>query len=191
MRKLFFSIGLVLIGFALFAQSMDCPSTLKSRKATPPYAINVYSKSMQCSTDKNYEYDVILNPGKEYRITFYASSIFNNRMSFQIIDTKTGMKLMDLPGETQENLKGESVLREYYDYKNEKMVYPCFDFCPEEILNLKIAINIPEYKYKVKTVTGDPDFGTEDKFEEIIEKRKGCVTIFIQEMASDEIGYEK
>jgi hypothetical protein len=188
MRKLILSIGIMLIGLALHAQSMDCPSTLALRKASPPYAYNELSKSLQCTTGKKYEYELSLKPGKEYRISFYASSNLGNRMQFQIIDTKTAKKLMDLPGTTAENKKGECALVEYFDYATEKLVHPYFDFVPTETLNLKINIDLPEYTYKLKISDGDPNLGTEDKYEEITEVRKGCVTVFIQDIISEELG---
>ena len=187
MKKLFVLISLLFISLVSYSQTIDCASTLSYRNATPPYKLSNLSKSLQCSTDKKYEYDIALKPGKEYQISFYASATFNNRMSFQILDTKTGVKLLDLPGQTQDSKKGECVLKEYYDLSSEKLVHPYFEFIPVETINLKIIINIPEYKYKLKVSDADPDLGTEEKYEEITEKRKGCVTIFIQDMVSEEV----
>lgn len=188
MKKLIVLLSLLFGSVSTYSQPIDCPSTLSFRKASPPYTYNELSKSMQCSTDKKYEYDISLKAGKEYQISFFASATFNNRMFFKIIDTNTGQKLLDLPGQTEENKKGECVLKEYYDFSSEKLVYPYFNFEPKETLNVKIIIDIPEYKYKLKIADADPDLGTEEKFEEITEKRKGCVTIFIQDMVSEDIG---
>jgi len=185
MKKLIVLIVVLFIGLTTHSQSIDCQSTLSLRKASPPYTYNDLSKSMPCSTDKKYEHEISLKPGKEYQISFYASATFNNRMSFQIVDTKTGVKLMDLPGQTQDSKKGECVLNEYYDLSTGKMTYPFFEFIPVETLNLKIIVNIPEYKYKLKVSDADPELGTEEKYEEITEKRKGCVTIYIQDMVSE------
>ncbi|NJO92706.1 MAG: hypothetical protein HC831_29865 [Chloroflexia bacterium] len=100
---------LLFFGLNTFSQTIDCATTLSYRKAIPPYEISNLSQSIQCSTNKTYEQNIILKPGNEYRISFYASTVFNNRMNFKIIDTKSGKVLYDLPGETKENKKGESI----------------------------------------------------------------------------------
>ncbi len=169
----------------MFAQSIDCAKTLSYRKANAPYEISELSQSIQCSTNKKYEQNISLKPGYEYRVSFYASSIFNNRMNFKIIDSKTGKTLHDLPGATKENKKGEAVLKEYWDYKYNKSVYPYFEFIPNETQNLKIIISIPEYKEKIKIRDKDEDLGVEEEWVEYVEKRKGCVTTFVQKTKSE------
>jgi hypothetical protein len=185
MKKLFFVLGL--LGLATFAQTqaIDCEAILKYRKATAPWQFSNLSKGLQCSTNNKYEHSLLLKPGMEYRISFYASTIFNNRMHFKIMDVKSGKALMDLPGETAENKQGECVLKEYWDYRMEKSVYPYFEFTPNEPQELKIIIEIPEYKEKIKIRDKDENLGVEEEWREYIEKRKGCVSIFIQEMKAE------
>jgi hypothetical protein len=186
MKQLLTSFGFMLIGLAMHAQLMDCPSLVKSRTATYPYTVSELAKSIQCSTGNNYRCKITLSPEKEYRISFYASSIFDNHMSFQIVDSVSKEILLDRPGETKENKKGESVLRPYMDFASGKTDYPHFDFKPCEIQHLWINIKIPVYKYQIVTGKADGVFLMEDRVETITEDRKGCVTIFIQEKLSDE-----
>ena len=185
MKKLTMLLSLFSIAIITCAQSMDCENVLRYRKATPPWQFSALSKGLQCSTNNKYEHIVVLKPGMEYRISFYASTIFNNRMQFKIIDVKSGKTLMDLPGETTENKQGECVLKEYWDYRIEKSVYPYFEFTPKEIQELKLLIDIPEYKEKIKIRDKNEDLGVEEEWREYVEKRKGCIGIFIQEMKAE------
>ncbi|MFN8257122.1 MAG: hypothetical protein U0W24_15610 [Bacteroidales bacterium] len=185
MKKLSFTLGLFCIAIVANSQSMDCDAVLKYRKASPPWQFSALSKGLQCSTNNTYEQGITLKPGMEYRISFYASTIFNNRMHFKIVDVKSGKALMDLPGETVENKQGECVLKEYWDYRIEKSVYPYFEFSPKETQELKIIIEIPEYKEKIKIRDKDENLGVEEEWREYSEKRKGCVGIFIQEMKTE------
>jgi len=181
MRKLKLIAILIIAPIALAAQSLDCPSTLQLRRATPPYAYNDLSKSAQCYTGKKYEFVVPLMKGKEYRFSFYASPIFNNAITFRIIDMNSGQKVLDLPGETASSAKGECVLRDYFDDATNKMVHPYFDFYPNGSTNLKIIIDIAADN------AGKPS--TEGVSQTPEEKKKGCVTIFIQDKKSEEGGF--
>jgi len=180
MRKLKLLVILLFAPIAIAAQSLDCPSTLQMRRATPPFTFNDLSKSAQCFTGKKYEFVVPLMKGKEYRISFYASPIFNNNISFRIIDMNSGQKVLELPGETQSSAKGECVLREYFDETTNKMVHPYFDFYPNSSTTLKVIIDI----------AGEaPKSGTEGGIQTTDEKKRGCVTIFIQDKVSEELGF--
>jgi hypothetical protein len=180
-------IVLMAVIWSSAAQNIDCQSILNSRKATPFYTINKSTRSISCITGKKYELSLSLEPGKEYRISFFASSILDNRMTFQLINAETGEKFLDVPGQTAHPKKGECALREYFDYATGKMVYPFFEFFPEEKLNLKVIIDIPEYTFKIKTALANPESGTEDVFEEFTEKRRGCVSLFVQEKETEMI----
>ncbi|MFN8256536.1 MAG: hypothetical protein U0W24_12645 [Bacteroidales bacterium] len=178
MRKLIFIAIMLIIPFFIHAQSLDCPSTLKMRQATPPYAFNDLSKSAQCFSGKKYEFVVPLMKGREYRISFYASPIFNNKITFRIIDQNSGQKVLDLPGETQSSAKGECVLRDYYDDATNKMVHPYFDFYPNSATSLKVIIDIEGEQGQQANAT-----------QAITDAKKGCVTIFIQDKKSEEGGF--
>ena len=92
----------------------------------------------------------------------------------------SGQKVLDLPGETASSVKGECVLREYFDDVTNKMVHPFFDFYPNSSTSLKIIIDVAaEIAAKTtENVSQTPD-----------EKKKGCVTIFIQDKKSEEGGF--
>ncbi|MDF1551265.1 MAG: hypothetical protein P1P88_25820 [Bacteroidales bacterium] len=182
MRKIKLISLLIIIPVAMAAQSLDCPSTLKLRRSAPPYSFNDLSKSAQCFTGKKYEFMVPLMKGKDYRLTFFASPIFNNDINFRIIDMNSGDKVLDLPGESQSGLKGESVLREYFDQELDKVVHPYFDFYPSSSTTLKIIIEVAGVDEKKNN--------TESSFKAPEERKKGCITVFIQDKKSEEVGFQ-
>jgi len=180
MKKIKLIALLILIPAAMFAQSLDCPSTLNLRRPTSPYSFNDLSKSAQCFSGKTYEFMLPLMKGKDYRLTFFASPVFNNEINFRIIDMNSGAKVLDLPGETPDAKKGECVLREYFDEVTNKMIHPYFDFYPTSSTTLKIIIEIAGKETKTET---------ESSFKAPEEKIKGCVTVFIQDKKSEDVGF--
>jgi hypothetical protein len=182
MKKIKIILVLIIFPVALFAQNMDCPSTLGIRKATPPYSVNDLSKSAQCVSGKKYEFMVPLMKGKDYRFTFYASPIFNNQINFRIIDMNSNEKVLDLPGESTNQAKGSSVLREYYDADAKKTVYPFFDIVPSNSTTLKIIIDVLNSNVP-------PAGGDQSSFKAPEEKKKGCITVFIQDKTSEDVGF--
>jgi hypothetical protein len=181
-KELSLIITVLLFTVALSAQNMDCPSTLSLRKATPPFAFNDLSKSAQCVSGKKYEFLVPLMKGKDFRFTFFASPIFNNQINFRIIDMNTNEKVLDLPGESSNAVKGASVLREYFDENSKKLVHPYFDFAPNGSTTLKIIIEV---------LANDADAPATDQssFKAPEEKKKGCITVFIQDKVSEDVGF--
>jgi len=181
MRKLKLIALLIFIPVAMNAQSLDCPSKLKLMHPVDPYNFNNLSKSAQCYTGKKYEFMLPLMQGKDYRLTFFASPIFNNDITFRIIDMNSGDKVLDLPGEVEGAEKGTCVLREYFDTDLNKMVHPYFDFHPSSSTTLKIIIDIASTDKKKKE-TGSAFTAPE-------ERQKGCVTVFIQDKKAEDIGF--
>jgi hypothetical protein len=179
MRTLKLIAILIIVPIALTAQSLDCPSTIQLRRATPPYAFNDLSKSAQCFAGKKYEFLVPLMKGKDYRLSFYASPVFNNKIKFTIIDMNTSQKVLDLPGETETNAKGECVLREYFDTPSNKMIHPFFDYYPASSTNFKVIIDIAGDKPASEGVSQAPS-----------DLKKGCITLFIQDKKSDDGGFK-
>lgn len=181
MKTLKFKIILLLlfIPVTIFAQSLDCPSRLKLRQPTPPYKFNDLSKSAQCLTGKKYEFVLTLTKGKEYRISFFASPVFNNDIKFRIIDVNTGEKVLDLPGETEASAKGECVLKSYFDDKQNKLVHPYFPFFVETSTKLKIIIDVAAAEQE----------GSESNFNAPESRKKGCVTVYIQDRKYDSGGF--
>jgi len=182
MKELTLIVVLLIFSISIAAQNMDCPSTLSSRKATPPFAFNDLSKSAQCVTGKKYEFLVPLMKGKDYRFTFFASPIFNNQVNFRIIDMNTNEKVLDLPGESTNAAKGMSVLREYFDENSKKMVHPYFDFAPNGATTLKIII-------EVLSAEEDKPATDQSSFKAPEDRKKGCITVFIQDKISEDVGF--
>jgi hypothetical protein len=181
MKELKLILILIIFPLSLSAQNMDCTSTLNLRRPTPPYAFNDLSKSAQCVTGKKYEFMVPLLKGKDYRFTFYASPIFNNQINFRIIDMNSNEKVLDLPGEGTNAAKGQSVLREYYDEDTKKMIHPFFDIIPGSSTTLKIIIDVVSLEGEAK--------GEESSFTAPEERKKGCITVFIQDKVSEVVGF--
>ena len=168
MKKLMFVIlaaifALPIVGFS----QVDCSNFLADRKAEPPYKINSMSKSAVCVSGHKYEFVVPLQKGYEYRIIFFASSVFNNKINFKIVDLNTGETVLDLPGESETNDKGTAALASYYDEKLNTEVHPYFDFIPQTTTNFKIIIDV------------EPQ-------EDLI---KGCVAVMILDKESEEGGF--
>ncbi len=182
MKILKFNIILLIlfIPVTIFAQSLDCPSRLKMRRATPPFSFNDLSKSAQCLTGKKYEFVLPLSKGKDYRISFYASPIFNNDIQFRIVDVNSGKKVLDLPGETEASNKGECALRAYYDNKLGKLVHPYFDFYPSSSTQLKIIIEV---------ASSEQENSTDSNFSAPETRNKGCITVFVQDQKAEDVGF--
>ncbi len=181
MKILKFKIILLLlfIPVTIFAQSLDCPSRLKMRRPTPPFNFNDLSKSAQCLTGKKYEFVLPLTKGKDYRISFYASPVFNNEIKFRIVDVNSGDKVLDLPGETEASNKGECALRAYYDNKLGKLVHPHFDFYPANSTQIKIIIEVAS----IEQAESNSNLNVPET------RNKGCITVFVQDRKAEDIGF--
>ena len=181
MKILKFKIILLLlfIPINIFAQSLDCPSRLRMRRATPPFSFNDLSKSAQCLTGKKYEFVLPLTKGKDYRLSFYASPVYNNDIQIRIIDLNSGEKVLDLPGETEASNKGECVLRAYYDDKLNKLIHPHFDFYPSSSTQLKIIIEVAS----IEQEKPDSNFNAPET------RKKGCITVFVQDRKAEDVGF--
>ncbi len=182
MKKLKLLTLLVLLySFSVFSQSIDCASKVKSILPSRSFTFNEASKSATCVTGKKYEFMLPLVKGKDYRISFFASSIFNNKINFRIIDTNSGEKVLDLPGMVDDPKKGTCVLGEYLDKIQNRMVHPYFDFHPSASTTLKIIIDIAE-KEQIKTDDGGYDMPKDTD--------KGCITVYIQDRKTEADGFK-
>ncbi len=166
--------------FTAEAQFLDCPSKLKYMRPKAPYKYSSLSKSAPCLTGKTYEFMLPLTKGKDFRISFYASPIFNNKIKFKIIDKNTGEKVMDLPGETEMSSKGECVLKGYFDDDIGRIVHPYFDFYPSSTVTLRIVI-------EVESIEQSSSSNSNLKVPEV--RNKGCVTVYIQEKKGEKKGF--
>ncbi len=164
--KIIILFSFLLLPFIGFSQ-IDCSNFLADRKAEEPYRINSLSKSAVCVSGHTYEFVVPLQKGYEYRIIFYASSVFNNKINFKIVDLNTGKTVLDLPGESETNEKGTAALAPYYDERTGREIHPYFDFIPQTTTNLKIIIEVLPQKDLIK----------------------GCVAVMILDKVSEEGGF--
>ena len=180
MKILKLAILILLIPLWVSAQSLNCPSTLNMRVATSPFKFNNLSKSAQCLTGKKYEFVLTLNQGKDYRLSFFASPIFNNDIKFKVIDLNTNNVVLDLKGqplETEENVKGVYALKAYFDDKKGKEIHPYFDIFLTSTTQLKIMIDVASLNKKSENVNA---------YEE---RKRGCITVFIQDRKAEEVGF--
>lgn len=165
----------ILIPIFVAAQG-DCSKFFQFRKPEAPFEYNDQSKGAVCVTGNTYEFIVPLTKGKDYRLKFYAAPIFNNKITFKIIDESSHEVILDLPGQSNSERKGTQVLKDYYDEDTEKMTHPFFDFFPVTSTNLKIIID-------VHPATGqdeheNPNYKVPEK------KNRGCITVVILDKAT-------
>jgi len=163
-----------------FSQEFDCLTKLRMRQARAPYQINNLSKSAVCRTGEKYEYNIELGKDRDYRLSFFASSVFNNKINFRILNKTTGELLIDLPGVSLDNVQG-CALQAYFDNKSNRMVHPFFDLSPEVDTQLKIII-------EVDSETSKYEFNTNDILASSHQK-KGCVTVFVQSKSAEKEGF--
>ena len=182
LKFIFIFILIIGIDTQSHAQTLDCPGTLKLRRAMPPYKLNDLSKSAACYTGRKYDFLVPLTKGKDYRLSFYASPVFNNNIHFIIIDQNTGERVLDLPGVSETGTPGTSVLQNFYDDGAQKTVHPFFDFHPATSTTLKIIIDVKSSE------EGIADAGEGFSPPEI--RQKGCITVFIQDKKGVIEGFE-
>ncbi len=167
-------IILILAGMFFSAQAQDCSNYMENRKAEPPYQKNSLSKSALVVSGHKYEFVVPLQKGYDYRIMFFASPVFNNRINFKIIDLNTNEVVLDLPGETEARTKGSCALAPWVN-KDGKEIHPYFDFYPQTSTSIKIVIDVLEAPSKTD------DYGNE--YKEIL---KGCLAVVILDKPSSD-----
>jgi len=168
--------------FALAQPQLDCSDFFKYRVFPQPWAYNTLSKSAVCLTGTKYEFNVPLTKGTDYRLSFYASPVFNNNIQFRVVDQGTGKTVMDLPGESETAAPWSCVLKDFYDEKSGKTVHPFFDFYPETSTILKIIID-------VKGIAASDQQGGNAGYKAPEQKEKGCVTVLILSKPSDRTGF--
>ena len=169
MKKLKFQLVFVLLLVPFFSiAQIDC-SNFQNRKAEPPYEISSLTKSATCITGHTYEFVIPLSKGYEYRILFFASSVFNNKVNFKIVDLNTSETVLDIPGESNSRERGTCALAPYYNVKLNREIHPYFDFFPQSTTNLKIIIELEEVGNAVKN--------------------KGCIKVLVIDKKSDSGGF--
>ncbi len=150
--------------------AQDCTDYLIYRNPLPPYKLDSQTKSATCQAGKTYKLVLTLSKGKDYRISFYASAIFDNQIQFKIIDKSSGKVVVDLPGESENNAKGTAVLRPYL--LADRMIHPYFEFHPENTTKLEIII----------------DVRTPQATDEVL--KRGCVGVFVLNKLVENYGFE-
>lgn len=139
---------LISILFPVLLFSQDCSEFLKSLKVDPPFNMNSMSKSAACVTGHTYEMIIPLQKGYQYRLVFYASSVFNDDVDFQIIDLNTNKLLVNAPGKlTEGNIptkNGQTALQNFFDEKTNQSTHPYFDIYPKTTTNIKVVIIVKE-----------------------------------------------
>jgi hypothetical protein len=173
-------LGISVTTFSLFAQDMDCASTIKYRYADSPYVFDNQSKSAICYSGQKYDYEISLFEGNEYRFSFYASTIFNNNIHFKIVNPPTGEVILNLPGEAVGN-NTSAILDDYFDPMQKKFIHPYFDYIPDKNLNLKVIVEVGEQVAKQSLTSSvvivDPN------------QKRGCVTVFLQSKKAEDYGF--
>ena len=180
--KLSITLLLLLACVNLIAQPIDCAPILDFRHPDPSFTRSEHSQSVQGFTGEKYEFLVPVEPGEQYRFTFFVSAILTREIHFKIEDVKSGQVLLDLPGTTKENKRNECVLATYFDELYNKTRYPFFDFNPKATTTYKVTVNIAKYKRpKPQYVAEDAEYFEEEvvikkekKQSAYIQQRKAC-----------------
>ncbi len=173
MKIMKMKILILMLAFALpYTASAQCTKKLDFHRlrVKQPWAYNNLSKSATCTSGNQYEFVLTLTKGKDYRIQFFAASVFNNTMNFKIIDMSTQKTVMDLPGNIYEPGAGKQVLTDYFDEDRGKMIHPYFDFFPASTAKLKIIIDIPVAKQEIEA---------SDSYQAPEQKNRGCLTVLV------------
>ncbi len=179
MKKVVVLTILFLTSFLAFSQ-IDCTQLLANRKAEEPFKMSSLSKSAFSISGHTYKYEVPLQPGKEYRIIFLASPVFNNNIHFKIIDKNTNKVVVDVPGENDKtnNAPGTAALVPYTDPKTGENVYPHFDVFPNSPTKLDIIIDVGD------APTKKDEYG--NTYKEVL---KGCIAVVILEKPIEKTGF--
>lgn len=170
---------LILILPVVSLAQLDCSDFFKYRRPEAPYEFNSQSKSAVCVTGNTYEFVVSLYEGYDYRMSFFASPVFNNKINFKIVDMNTSATVMNLPGDSETGEKGTCVLKSYFDLVEGKNIYPYFDFYPASTTNLKIIIEVED----IETAES-----SESSYISAV-KEKGCITVLIMDTKGAETGF--
>jgi hypothetical protein len=165
----FIALLITLLPLVGFSQP-NCASFIKYQVAQYPFRYNSQSKSAACASGKTYKFLITLQADYDYKISFYASSIFDNKMKFKIIDEGTGKTVLDLPGEATPNDKqGLSVLVAPVLAEKEAD-YPFFEFHPVTTTRLQIQIDVE------KVAEGQDD-------------KRGCIGVLIMDKKGEGSGF--
>lgn len=177
MKKLIFILIVVIYTTNVFSQNTDCSNIFNYRKTDKGYTLNHQSKSALCKSNASYEFTIVLEKNIRYKLSFFASSVFNNDMRFTLKDSLTKKVLLDLPGKTETSNKGETVLSAYFDKYSNKMIHPSFEFFSTERSVINVYIKIPEFKTK------ETKYSLEGEIMYIYTTLdvSGCVSMFLQE----------
>jgi len=182
MKYIKFSVIIVFtfLSLSMYAQEMDCASTIRYKYSSAPYEFDIQSKSAICYLGEKYEYVVSLKENIEYRFSFFASSIFNNNIRFKIYNLATGEIVLDLPGDAAGS-NTAAILKEYYDPNKKKFVHPYYDVMPETSSNYKIIVEVGEQKTEAEINNASILVDSN--------RTKGCVTVFLQSKKSESYGF--
>lgn len=177
------------------SEAQNCAGFLSNRKPENPYRYNTASKSATVWSGKKYEFVLPLTAGNEYRIRFYAASVFNNDLQIKIVDLNSGETVVDLPGMVDEPKKGKTCLQDYMDQKTNKLVHPYFDFAPQQATSLKIMIDVKDHmEYAEEPILDEDGFPTGEVRRKAvipeggIEQVKGCFTVYVADKPSEQFG---
>ena len=195
-------VVLAALPMGLQAQS-TCADQMKLRKPTQPYRYNSASKSAMCQTGRKYEFVLPITKGLEYRIQFFASTVFNNNVDVKIIDMSTGEVVINVPGRFDESkevkFNQQTALQDYFDEKKNKYFHPYFDFAPVSSTSLKIMLDVKEVEVPQDQVQGysyGDDYESQPRQNQTstadegyavpVEKIKGCITVYVTDKESQE-----
>ena len=163
MKKLIL-LNIVILAFLnLSAQTINCLEQTATFKVHSDYEISEYTKGSRVVTGHDYEHRITLMAGEEYRLSFMASPVLNNRVEFEVTDVNIYEALLELDYVEGDNSNSPFVAK--YNSQTGNYEYPYYTFKVATISNIKIKIKVLEAEQK--------------------DRIKGCVTVIILKKKQD------
>lgn len=184
MKKLILFLSICLIFCSNIVSAQECNDFFLYRTPTVGYILDSQSTSGLCKSDSVYKYRFQMENNKEYKISFFASAVFNAKVDFKLYNSK-GNIILDLQGDLDTTINKPVALREFYDGNN--MIYPYFTVYPSTIEYYTLEIKTNKLAYKKAVYNDNGDKLIIDSYYNVI----GCVTLYLQYKYIESTGFGK
>ncbi len=170
MKKII-SLSILIVLFVSLQAQIDCSKQSATFYITDGYIKSDISTSEVVKSGEIYNFMIPLKAGKEYRLYFMASSVFNNRINIKIIERSSNQIVIDTYYKKTQDDWGDDydqkLLKTEWNEEDNKMEQPHIDLEPVTSTNIVIIIDVLEAEKEI----------TSDK----IKKLRGCFSIIVLE----------
>ncbi len=148
MKKLI-SLSILIALFINLSAQIDCSMQTINFSIPDGYEKSDLSKSAVLKSGEVYEFVIPLYRGKEYRLYFMASSVFNNRIDIEIEDMNSEKTVYDVDfektyDEYSRETYNQKLLKSEWNDETNKMEYPYITLEPANATRIKIILNVLE-----------------------------------------------